>query len=274
MTYEIKIIIEGKFVYLFKDNKRLNGVDPLELDTNPQILSTSYTTITSKYKISSRDIQKVIDIFLNQLKIIGSEAKIISFFFWCWYLEEKKVSGVDNLINHFKTRKSADELLSCVFVAEIAKIFSDKNKVIINVKKKENGTDLIINDLMCECKIRLAYLDENNKQYNLPENEVKSLYHLASNEINKNIRNRVMEAFLNQNADIVFVDSTRTYLGFAHISKNIFENDQSLEEFPNLQKYMLIYRTKIDHKNLWHKVFISPEEFDKLKIKIKEQVVF
>ncbi len=270
MTSEIKIKTEGKFVYLFEEDKRLNGIDPEDLNTNSETLSVAYNTITKKYNITSDDIKSIINLFLNQMRIIDSPERIISFFFWCWYLEEKNVGGVDNLINYFKTKKNVDELLSCIFVVKIARIFSDQNNVTINVKKKEDGTDLIINGLNCECKIRLGYFDENNKDYKFSENEVKSLNVLAVNEIDKNISNRVMEAFLNQNADVVFVESTRTNLGFAHFSKIIFEDNQSLQELPNLEKYMLIYYTRMNNKDIWHKVSISPEEFDKLKIKIKE----
>ncbi len=261
--------IENGFVYLMEGSKRLGGIDPRELETDTTTIFDAYRMITQKYNLTSSNIRQIINIALTQGKIIDFPRTILSFCYWCWYIDEKNGKGVQNLIDSLKRRNSYEEILSDFFVGEIASKYVESHTVEIKVKKKEIGTDLLINGLKCECKTRLGYLHKNNKDFIFSDvNEVKSLNKLAENEIRKIIKNRVMEAFLKQNADIVFVDTKRTMVGFFQMAGKTFNITKPRGDPPKLRKYMMIFYTKENGKDLWTPIWVSPNEFEQLKSKI------
>ena len=142
-----------------------------------------------------------------------------------------------------------------IFVAEIGSKYADKYKIEIFARKKAKGFDLLIGDFKCECKIRLGYLNIEEI-----ENDYERLLNdMATKEYNKAIENRVLDAFLKQEADIVFVDFTRTFLGYNLILTN---NMKSLPEF---KKYSLILYSQNNGESVWYRKFIPPDDLDPLK---------
>ena len=241
---DIYVENEEDFVNLKDEYGNLGGINPIDLDTTSEAIILAYNMIIRKYHLTRKDIRYVI-------KIVD-ERTLLMFCYYCKIILDNKGDGISKLISSLKRNKSPDGVLHDIFVAEIGSKYADKYKIAIFARKKAKGFDLLIGDFKCECKIRLGYL---NKE--AIEKDCEGLLNdLATKEYNKVIKNRAIGAFLKQGADIVFIDFTRTFVGYDLILTN------NMKSLPELKKYSLIKYSQNRGESGWDRIFISPDVFD------------
>lgn len=248
---DIYVENEGDFVNLKDEDGNLGGINSINLDTTPEAIILAYNMIIRDYQLTQTDIRQIIKI-----------VEVRTLLMFCYYSKiilDNKGKGIPELISslqrNVKRNELRDVVLHDIFVAEIGSKYADKYKIEIFARKKAKGFDLLIGDFKCECKIRLGYLniEEIEKYYE------RLLNDLAKKEYNKAIENRVVDAFLKQEADIVFVDFTRTFVGYYLILTN------NMKSLPELKKYNLILYSQNNGESVWDKKFISPDDLDPLK---------
>lgn len=255
--------IEGNTIYLVLDSRNLGGINSSELRTDVNTLAEAFEKITQKHGMNSDDIAKMVSIVGKKGNIIGFGSDVLSFCYWCDYMERTGVVGVQNLVKHLKTRESFQEILSDIFVAEIAAKYARGHTVELKIRKRERGCDLIIDSLKCDCKVRIGYVDQRSLdlQHNSMDEE-KSLDVLVQDENRRILKNVVEEAFSKQGVDVIFIKATTTSFGFSQVV-NFFESNQSndISALPTLERHTIVYYAKYNGQDLW-KVsrYVSPEE--------------
>ena len=250
---DIYVENEGDFVNLKDEDGNLGGINSINLDTTPEAIILAYNMIIRDYRLTQTDIRQIIKI-----------VEVRTLLMFCYYSKiilDNKGKGIPELISSLQRNVIRTELrdvvLHDIFVAEIGSKYADKYKIEIFASKKAKGFDLLIGDFKCECKIRMGYL---NKEAIKKDCE-GLLNDLATKEYNKVIKNRVVGAFLKQEADIVFVDSTRTVVGYGLILTN------NMKSLPELKKYSLILYSQNRGESEWDSIFIPPDDLDPIKRK-------
>ena len=246
---DIYVENEEDFVNLKDEYGNLGGINPIDLDTTSEAIILAYNMIIRKYHLTQKDIRRI-------LKIVD-ERKLLMFCYYCKIILDNKGDGISKLISSLRRNESHEGVLHDIFVAEIGSKYADKYEIKIIAEKKAKGFDLLIGDFKCECKIRMGYL---NKEA-IKKNCEGLLNDLATKEYNKVIKNRVVGAFLKQEADIVFVDSTRTVVGYGLILTN------NMKSLPELKKYSLILYSQNRGESEWDSIFIPPDDLDLIKRK-------
>lgn len=236
---------EENIVYLKEGSEKIGGINPRDINASPEDIITAFNTITNEYQLTQKAIKEIIQRVHTQGNIIGFERTLLMFCYFCKTILDNNGEGILSVVNSLKRSKDYKNILHDVFVVEIASEYADKNKIKINISKKEKGPDFCIDEFKCECKIRLGYLNSNQFL-----NEEKLLINLVRKEYRR-LRDKVIEAFFKQGADIVFIDSKRTNLG-------IFLRLQSVSEPPELEKYSIILYSTNQAKSHWIKIFILP----------------
>lgn len=237
------VIQEENYVYLKKGSNKIGFINPRDLNASAEDIIMAFNTITKTYKLTQEAIREIIQKVHTEGSIMGFERTLLMFCYFCKTILDNDGEGIINVVNSLKRCESYEKILHDIFVVEIGSKYADKNKVKINIKKKEKGFDLYIDELKCECKIRLGYL--NNNQFS---NEEKLLNDLVRKEGDKSF-DKAIEAFKNQDAEIVFIDSKRTNLGSLLAL-------QSVSEPPELKKYSIIFYSRNQGKSHWMKIFI------------------
>jgi len=241
---------EENFVYLKEGSEKIGGINPRDINATPEDIITAFNTIN--YQLTQEAIKEIIQRVHTQGNIIGFERTLLMFCYFCKTIVDNNGEGITNVVNslkrHINYDNNYDNILHDIFVVEIGSKYADKKKIKINISKKEKGYDFCIDEFKCECKIRLGYL--NGNQFLNEEKLEKLLIDLVRKEF-RSIRKKVIDAFFKQGADIVFIDTKRTNLGY-------FLTLQSLSEPPEPEKYSLILYSSNQVKSHWMKIFIPP----------------
>jgi hypothetical protein len=252
-------IKEGENVSL-RNSRSFGSVKTGYLGASADGILKSWELITKKYQIADGAILRILKI-TEQAHIIDFGGDVVSFFYWLDILEKAGATGVKNLVQTLLREKSTDSILSDIFVGFVAAKYVENHRVELTVRKKENGTDLSIDGLKCDGKIRMGFWEPLSTDLtSCTKDNWNSLRELAQKE-RARIFQRAVQAFEKQGADVVFVNVERTSVGIQmFLTLESLIDSKEVTGLPALAKRMMVFHAKFDEKDYWKTRVITHEE--------------